>query len=76
MRYSHEGIRLNLAKWKIWSPLHKTVEDAVCYDMGTQQTEGQGGNHVAPQRPVPMGVQSTTVPSAATDTICVAKGPC
>jgi len=40
----------------------QTVEDAVRYDMGTRQTEGQSGNHAAPQRPVPMGVWSTTAP--------------
>jgi len=46
----------------------QTVEDAVCYNMGTQQTKGQGGNHVAPQRLVLMGVRSTAVPRLATDT--------
>jgi len=44
----------------------QTVEDAVCYDLGTWQVEGQGGNHIAPQRPIPMGVQSNVIPRPLT----------
>jgi len=51
----------------------QTVEDTVCYNMGTRQTEGQSGNHVAPQRPIPMWVRSTTVPRLPQDTVCAAK---
>jgi len=37
----------------------KTVEDTMHYEWGTRQVEGQG---IAPQKPVLMGVWSTTVP--------------